>query len=607
VTAGSKPDSIRSKVEELVREVSVDRGHGVLAQEIHGLYEERHGYVRRNVVTNALSVLVAAGTLVKCGGRIGTTSYGHACCPVPAAPDRVAEAAIATVTKLANRSQFAVPTEAVYRALTESHVAPGSVDRLRTILTSLAHASAAKEERAHPDWATPRIAKIDHVTTGGRKRAYWSFPGGPADPPPISDVYDAARQAVSSAATALGRPAAKRELVLWARAVLGGGATGDERVAEAVLKEGFAAKLSGCATRDAGSAHNSRLTAVRTHLTSRGAYPVRYAIGEVPSVELDTCIVDDIARQLSPVEELEGVEALRDHAAAVADPTLAALADLRTGVINRIVLHCLGGDSGAIDRLRQAVAQGARARSVLSEWTGYVPGYPFEQQVVRDAIVGEGAAAEALLRAAAFSVVDGAEGLTSVATYPGTPLLAFRDLALEANELTGREAKHWENLLAPVRRVRGARAGGVSAAVPDDMRASVDRPDALALLVRSAGLPIASALVAEAERIMGHVLRDADLMLSLLRDGASHEARPALVVAAALLGRVAPMEHAWPNPRSFDEAWVYVTALALGEDDPAERLRLAEAADLRARGAASQVTEGALLQFEAGFRLAALG
>lgn len=603
--SAARPDSIASRVESLVHERSLELGHGVLAREVWTSFQAKHGSVQLNVVTNALSALVARGRLLKCGGRIGATAYCHPLHTVPAPADPVAEAAIETVRSVASASGFAVPTELVHDELVSRGVPAQSVNHVRTVLTSLSHSSAFKTERAHPDWAAPRITKVDHVTSGGRKRAYWSFPGGPQAPPPVSDAGDSARQAIAAVVSSLGRPATKREIALWGTAVLGGGAEGDIRVAEATLAKGFAVRLSRVSANDVDRSDDLKARLVRTPLTSRGAYPVRHAVANVSGEALDACIVDDTARLLSPATEIEGIEQLREFADWSGDELLADLADTRAAVLRRAALLCLEGGDASIERLTAAVRLGDRARSVLADWASYIPGFPFEREDARQAIARDGEAANALLVAAGLRSAETGSILT-VATYPGSPVGAFQDIALETNVLTGRNPKHSAHLLAPVRRVRGARAGGVSSSVPEDMRAAIDRPDALALLVRAAGLPRASALISEAERVMGTVVRDADLFAALLRQATFAETRTALVIAMALLRRVPPLETVFSNPRSYDDAWVYLTALALGEDQTEERVRLAELADLRARGPASEATEAVLAQFEAGARLGAL-
>lgn len=601
----SRPDSIASRVERIVKEQSVARSEGVTAREVLDVYWVAFGPVAMNVVSNALSVLVHKGKLLKCGGRLLTTCYAHSDSPQPAKPDPVAEAAVRIVRREARKHGSALRTSDVAEFLGAEGVAFGSVDNLRTVLTSLAYISPTKRARSHSAWAEPLIVKVEHRTTGNRVRAYWSFPGGPNTPPAVSDNYDAARLAVTAAEAALGRPPSKRELVAWATAASGGGG-GDLKVADTVLTSGFAARLSGCAARDATRPDEHLLRYVRTHLTSRGAYPVRYTLGAVTGEKLDACVVEDLSRQLTPADELEAIRDLRVFATEVDEPSLLHLVAVREALLHRESLRCFGEDAGALQRLRAAVRTCEQASTVLLEWADYVGGFPHERQDARDAVMANAEQTAALLRAAELTPSAAVPSAASIASYPGVPVAVLQELAEEALALNQRETNHWEQLLAPARRVRGAKAGGVSASVPEDMRAALDRPDAMTLLVGVCALPRTSALLTAAEHLMGRVLRDSDLLLQLLLSHPVAEVRDALTVALGMLGRVPPLEAACPDPASYDSACAYSTAVALGVDDFDERIGLAEAADNRARGSAARVTEAALVQFESGARLGAL-
>lgn len=83
--------------------------------------------------------------------------------------------------------------------------------------------------------------------------------------------------------------------------------------------------------------------------------------------------------------------------------------------------------------------------------------------------------------------------------------------------------------------------------------------------------------------------------------------RQGLVVALGLLGSPPPLDIAWVNPQDPGEAAAYYAAVALGVDDESERVRLAQEADRRARGAAMEVSERAALEMESGVRLGVVG
>lgn len=92
-------------------------------------------------------------------------------------------------------------------------------------------------------------------------------------------------------------------------------------------------------------------------------------------------------------------------------------------------------------------------------------------------------------------------------------------------------------------------------------------------------------------------------MLRWLQTAVQPLDRQALVIALGLLGAPAPMELAWPDPADTEDAAAYLAFVALGVDDEGERIRLATAADMRARGPAREVTEMDLGRIECGERL----
>lgn len=606
--ARCRPDSIPSRVAALVLTLTRAAGTGVDLRTIIDAYRAKHGAVTSNGVGNAVSGLVRRGVLVKVGGRHRRTEYGHAEVSVPpSGRDAVAAAAVRAVGRLSAERKEAVRTSDVSEALAKEGVTGLSGDQLRTLLTSLAHTSVFKNSRSHEHWAEPPIVRIEQQSTSGRSCVYWTSTDGPQSSPPLRFKTDAARIAVAAAENDLKRPATRAELKLWAHFVLGAPAPDALAGAAAqVLEEGFAGLLSGCAHAEVRAA-GLDIRPIRTRLTSRGAYPVRYsAQQEITESATASCLVDDLCRLLRPADEAAAIERLRDLAAELRDPVLARVADVRRALLRREALREFSDDQAL---LASGVETGEEARAQLSMWAAHLLGFPSGRDRVLESIAADNGHAHALLASARMPEPDtDVDRVRGICDSEGAQVSVFEAMAMEANDLTGRTTRFWQNQVAAARRVRGARAGGVSARVPEDMRAALDRPDAVTLLVRACALPRATALVETAESLLGFVLREPRLLLQLLAGpGVTRETRMQLTVAYGLLGMAPPVELSWPNPTDPESAEAYLTAVVLGVDADDERVRLCLAADARARGQALAVTEAIAARAESGVRLGAVG
>lgn len=175
--------------------------------------------------------------------------------------------------------------------------------------------------------------------------------------------------------------------------------------------------------------------------------------------------------------------------------------------------------------------------------------------------------------------------------------------------LSGREAEHWTPVLGDARRTRGAIAGGISCEDPSETQSFIDRADAVGCALAACYRPRMAALVAEAQAVLGYVVRDAGLVRAWLErvDPADAAVRHALVVALGMIGASAPLELAWPNPADVEDATAYYAHLAFGTDDEEERVDLAFRADMWARGMAREFSEKVLGWMESGIRLAVVG
>ena len=153
----------------------------------------------------------------------------------------------------------------------------------------------------------------------------------------------------------------------------------------------------------------------------------------------------------------------------------------------------------------------------------------------------------------------------------------------------GRPDGNWETLVEDARRVP-APAGPAGPRAFTSPPAVIDRVDAL-LLYDAVALLRTAALLAPAQLLLGHLLRDAaSLGAQLDRVPAGDDvSRRALVVALGLLGAPPASEAAVPDVRSVPDAAAYLLAVTL-----------ADAGGGAALGAARAVTDAALLRLGAG-------
>jgi hypothetical protein len=343
---------------------------------------------------------------------------------------------------------------------------------------------------------------------------------------------------------------------------------------------------------------------VRTPLSSRGAYAPRFATGALTTVQEAACLVEDLAVLLRPQAELHGIEDLRAEAQEIGSRVLLQIADARERALAESVARAVPPSLRSRDVLAQACALAASGREVVATWAQEVapnrPGYP----------AGDGEL-QGLARVADMWQGDGAapEDIVTIDLTTGVAMQDFGALAGEALSVSERGVQYWSTVVREARRVRGPVTGGNSWDEPSDAQSLLDRPDAIVEILRSCHLPMISALADTAIAVLGHVVRDRDLLLRGLESLGAGETmtRQALVVALGLLGSPPPVEIAWVNPYDPDEASAYYASLALGVDDEVERVHLAREADRRAFGAAMELSERAALELESGARLSVVG
>jgi hypothetical protein len=597
--------SIRKRVALVLLDEARRLGRGLGLDDLVCAYEARFGPVPRTVLSNALSRSVQLGEVLKVGGRIQHLRYAHVEHPVPYGPTAdPAEAIVEIVSTHGLREGAAMTTAAVHQALLDRGLDSLSCDQVRTKLKTLAHGSRRKAARAHGEWREPRIRCIERTSTGGRRALFWAPISGDFEAPVVVDRLDGVRNAVAATERLLGRPVSKKEVQLWAEAVEAGlsASEAERQAVAAVLAPRFRAALDSVAFRDAGSpSRPGAVQAVRTRFTSRGAYPCRYSAGEPSPHALAACVLEDLGVLLRPDRELESIEELaRRGSGGLLDEIRGTRLSLLAGTV---------ASACPTDGIEDWVIGGtalitASAQAVLG-WVQRVQVRPSDRHTDLDRLQASLEHAEAFASIATAIAQTPVPTARTIASFRGEELVAFEPLAIEANEINGRSPRHWENQLSGARRTIGPTAGGISTLDRGRMLTWIDRPDAVVQLVRHCHLPHLGALVEEAEAVLGHVLRDVDVLETWLRKVPLGERglRNGLVVALGLMGRVPPVGLAWPDPGQPDDAAAYCAVVALATNDESACCALADGADMRAIGAAAEIVADALARVESRCRL----
>jgi hypothetical protein len=409
---------------------------------------------------------------------------------------------------------------------------------------------------------------------------------------------DLAREAIRVASAALGRPARRTEVLRWARTVCE--EDRNHAAAASVLERRATPTFNAACYQD--SRRGGPTVTVRTALTSRGSYPARFAWGRVGDIDLALCCALDAATLIDPRREHGVADQLGKS---LLSPSFAKhVLEARTAAATQAATALLpdaGLDWAKLLEIDRAAAD------TLADWTERGPETKFKKDAYIESL---GRASDQLGALADLVSTPPPSGRTvrHIADYRGTRLEDLEEVGAEVRDLAGLEFDHWRALFSDVRRLRGAVAGGISTDDLDDTRSWLDRPDALVHAVRQVHLPQIDAFVSSAELVLGASLRDADLLLEWLSDGTacSPTDKEAVIVALGLLGRPAPLDLVWPDRRDGHRAAAVIACLALGVDDPKDRVARIEAVERAANGPARAIAEQALLRAQMGSCLSVL-
>lgn len=182
-------------------------------------------------------------------------------------------------------------------------------------------------------------------------------------------------------------------------------------------------------------------------------------------------------------------------------------------------------------------------------------------------------------------------------------------LTLAARDLGIRGHRSRQGIVAKARRVPLpiVNAAERMASPADAPLSAVDRVDALLAIWELFPVPAAHMLLDSAHAVLGHVLRDADIVLEYLGRAPEGDtwSRHALTVAAGLLGRAPDAGAVMREPGVYDDAAAWVFASVLSDwSNAADRIR---SQDRGFRGGAARVTETTVRRLEAGHPFSVIG
>lgn len=621
--AGMVPGSQSSRIFALLFSNQAETGQGLLSTEVWTRLESVYGIRTTSArVQSLLSTLVTKGHAVPVSGRGRHIRYGAPTLPAPAVRDPDSDRFVAAVAALERRLGHA-PSTAEVRA--ELRRVGGPVPPSTTLRRRLANlARPLKKGRG----AWHREVRLEEVPVEGLTGAlaiHWRTVGSTAEPPAVvASESNAARLLVQRAEAAFGRPASRQEIVLWIEHDLLHGSAEDVALARRVPPQRLHYWLQLLLGRPIPTRPDGgRLEVRRVVRPTRnaGTHRVRFTFALEAPATAPIIETEHAAESFAVAAEAESLDALAATVARECGAPSSALAAEMLAARRRALAEALDAALPAEPAARAAGLAGARvAAERLVAWTAVSP-------VILDHAEGRNLAARV---AAARRRLADVEALTARLSADARPAMpgASPDSAApvavvgDAATLSHDEARALVDALAAAvrpdlpkdrlvfiasaRRLRrpasSMRDRGVGLA-----DAVIDRVDAVALIMRADDQPRAQTLVARAHALLGHVVRDADLLVRLLERYPHAEAadRRAAVVACGMLGRVPDSALAVPDPSDALDTRAYLLACAIG--DPAGAVARIDAADRRAVGGARSITDTALVRAESGRLIAVIG
>lgn len=604
----------RDRVAAFWRAATAAAGRALTTREARGLWAVHGVGPRPRHLATQVSTLVRRGALVVVAGENGAKYYAVADDALGA---RVAPATARDVVVGVLHEETLRGGGIAAKRIRERAAAAGlalSDTALRHTLRGLLRSDTVTWKGAR--W---RIVQCPVPLVGAKHRQLWALVPPAARSPRVSPAAENAVRSVrqrvlrtmDAARGLLGMPPTRLEWQLYvehaaeggdADAVLLAGRTGYDTLRLALLSNKSAAAR-------AHRSHEGLARGDGASLLERLG-DARYAMGAVTEAERATACATDLLTHLQAGVELESIARLREwwRAARAGQPAAQRaalqLADLRERTLAQVLLGELPKEQWAA-----AVAGAQHALGVLEEWSAARPN-------ARPSLVRR--RGRALRRSAGdlTTVADwlASGGLTSAAALAvsGAPVTIVPAGVAEGALLHRMAQDRWSGraklpelpwVFRHARPAEGRTPMREAHGAARRRRATLarDRVDAWRELYVNAGCPAAAALIAEADGLLGRVVRDA----AVLRNAAAalpeqeQELRAALVVACGLLG-VAPSDDDLRRARTSDHARALLLAGYVAAPDAVADLARTAGHRWTARPTIRTVALQALLRIRAG-------
>lgn len=599
----TKPGSRAHQLVQLVEDLVDERGRGVEVDEIRDAYETQTGQDAPDSLTSEISSLKRRDLLQVVGGRPGHSLYA----PANVEMDyhhreddpvfRVLEALRAGF----ERRGRPLPTREVQAELERrgDELDSDNPDAVRRHL----HTLARERVRGPEEFRDPQVVRFTATTTAGFGVNYWAPAGAdlPEDPPlPPRSTAEAIRRAVDQATEDHPRPVSRTELLWW----LDGHQ--DRPLQERINRDRLGTALADTRSADEGhQGEEGRLHVVTTPFTCHGGPDVRYTIGPAGEHGTRLCHLEDVCVALRLEEELRTLRGLETQIQMGVQPEpFDQLATARRGTAVRL-LHEAADDEDPAELI-------VEAKGGLGRRIGWVTsaGLTHDQlhgrkRALRNR-VRQLKAAERLLR---FMEPDQAVEVDRVGEAGTVSLSELEPLLQSAADLLELPEGRAQGLVERARRVPsgddpGGERFGAAAEAPLSL---LDRIDAVTLVFRAFSVPRANVLVDQARAVLGHAVRDVELLKEILEElpDREREARRTVWIALALLGELVSPDEARLDPGSFEDVTAWTLSAVLADWEGAvERI---DRMDRQVEGPARSVTDMALARVESGMLVSAVG
>lgn len=576
-------------------------GRGAEIVELRDAFEEATGAAAPSSFTSEVSSLARRGVLEKVGGRAGHTLYAPAGSGLRGIQNEDDDALLVlrALRSAYRRLRRAVSTREVAEELRRLglELSSDSLNAVKKYLETLSR----RRTRGAKGMKAPQVRRVAFKSFTGAPSAHWvpADVQGQVRVAPRSTA-DALRYAIFMAEADLLRPASRSELRWWLGTPLGRASSAG------VLKspKRISGPLGRLARHDAEFDWEvGRVHAVETPFTCHGGGPTRYSTAPPTPIDLSLCAIEDGLRQLRPADELKDCGVLARRARMAKSDAMGTLAAVRRDLLGGLFVGLMEGvpDRGhLVHRVRLA----GQAMQQWVEDAGLNPDRAEGRlRRLRERAFQVGALETLIGDHAGLAVDHLRVGQAATCSYEQVaPLVEAAGAFLDVPE--GAEKALLERVRRfPVQEAPGKERFGKAHAL--DL-ARLDRVDTLAELWQLFPVPRTRALLTSAQLLLGHVLRDGDLVASVLRLTPPPKAadRRAMTVALGMLG-VVPERGDPLDAHNPDDTAAWCLAVIFATLGQAEGV-LAEALT-SSRGAARRTIDTALMRLSAGYTFSAIG